>query len=68
MRWPLIRFARCGRSGGARAAARARVWALTGEHAPDHCIDVETPLIIDTDATLITSHSDKELAAPTFNR
>jgi len=52
----------------ARAAARARVWALAGEHAPDHGIDADRPLIIDTDATLITAHSDKEQAAPTFKR
>ncbi len=52
----------------ARAAARARVWALAGEHAPDHGIDADRPLVIDTDATLITAHSDKERAAPTFKR
>jgi Transposase DDE domain group 1 len=52
----------------ARAAARAQVWRLAGEHAPDHGIDAETPLIIDTDATLITAHSEKEQAAPTFKR
>jgi hypothetical protein len=52
----------------ARAAARARVWSLAGEHAPNHHIDAERPLIIDTDATLITAHSDKEHAAPTFKR
>jgi len=52
----------------ARAAARARVWALAGEHAPDHGIDADDPLLIDIDATLITAHSDKEHAAPTFKR
>jgi hypothetical protein len=52
----------------ARAAARARVWSLAGEHAPDHGIDADWPLVIDTDATLITAHSDKEQAAPTFKR
>lgn len=52
----------------ARAAARARVWALAGEHAPDRGIDADRPLIIDTDATLVTAHSDKEQAAPTFKR
>jgi hypothetical protein len=54
--------------GAARAAARARVWALAGAHAPDHGIDADRPLIIDTDATLITAHSDKEQATPTFKR
>jgi hypothetical protein len=52
----------------ARVTARARVWKLSGEHAPDHDVDVDHPLIIDTDATLITAHSDKEQAAPTFKR
>jgi Transposase DDE domain group 1 len=52
----------------ARAAARARVWSLAGEHAPDHGSDADRPLVIDTDATLITAHSDKEQAAPTFKR
>ena len=52
----------------ARAAARARVWRLAGEHAPDHGIDADRPLLIDTDATLVTAHSDKDQAAPTFKR
>jgi hypothetical protein len=52
----------------ARTAARAQAWRLGGEHAPDHGIDTATPLIIDVDATLITAHSDKEHAAPTFKR
>jgi hypothetical protein len=50
----------------ARAAARARVWALAGEHAPDQDVSAERPLIIDSDATLVTAHSEKEHAAPTF--
>lgn len=52
----------------ARAAARARAWQLAGEHAPDHGIDAGRPLVIDVDATLVTAHSDKEGAAPTFKR
>ena len=52
----------------ARATARAQVWSLAGEHAPDHAVDAATPLIVDIDATLVTSHSDKEQAAPTFKR
>jgi hypothetical protein len=52
----------------ARAAARARVWALAGEHAPDHDATADDPLIIDVDATLVTAHSDKQGAAPTFKR
>jgi hypothetical protein len=52
----------------ARAAARARVWALAGEHAPDHDATAADPLVVDLDATLVTSHSEKEHAAPTFKR
>jgi hypothetical protein len=52
----------------ARAVARARAWALAGEHAPDHHTDASRPLVIDVDATLVTSHSEKECAAPTFKR
>jgi hypothetical protein len=52
----------------ARAAARARVWTLAGDQAPDRGIDAEHPLIMDVDATLVGSHSEKELAKPTFKR
>jgi hypothetical protein len=52
----------------ARATARAQVWGLAGEHAPDHGVDAAMPLVIDIDATLVTSHSEKEQAAPTFKR
>jgi Transposase DDE domain group 1 len=52
----------------ARAAAREQAWRLAGEHAPDHGSDAKLPLIIDLDATLVTSHSEKENAAPTFKR
>jgi hypothetical protein len=52
----------------ARASARAAVWSAAGEHAPDHEASVDAPLIIDLDATLITAHSDKEQAAPTYKR
>jgi len=52
----------------ARAQARARVWRLAGQQAPDHGVTVDNPLIIDVDATLVTAHSEKENAAPTFKR
>jgi hypothetical protein len=52
----------------ARARARATAWKLAGDDAPDHGIDAEHPLIIDLDATLVTAHSEKERAAPTFKR
>jgi hypothetical protein len=52
----------------ARAAARSRAWSLAGEHAADHQTDANRPLVIDVDATLVTAHSEKEQAAPTFKR
>jgi hypothetical protein len=52
----------------ARAAARACAWRRAGEHAPDRDASADAPLPIDVDATLITAHSDKEHAAPTFKR
>jgi len=52
----------------ARAAARAMAWARAGDHAPDHGINTQHPLIIDLDATLLDAHSDKEHAAPTFKK
>jgi Transposase DDE domain group 1 len=52
----------------ARAAARKRAWTLAGEQAPDHGMDASAPLVIDVDATLVTAHSEKEAAAPTFKR
>lgn len=52
----------------ARAAARQRAWQLAGAHAPDHDASAERPLVIDLDLTLVTAHSDKEPAAPTFKK
>jgi Transposase DDE domain group 1 len=52
----------------ARAAARAAAWSLAGTHAPDRAADAGAPMVIDVDATLVTSHSEKEAAAPTFKR
>ena len=52
----------------ARATARARVWSAAGAGAPGHARDAARPLIIDIDATLVTAHSEKEKAAPTFKR
>ena len=52
----------------ARAQARAQAWRLAGEHAPDHAVSVQRPLIIDVDATLVTAHSDKQNAKPTFKK
>jgi hypothetical protein len=52
----------------ARAVVRDRVWKLAGTVAPDHQISAVHPLTVDLDATLITAHSEKESAAPTFKR
>ena len=52
----------------ARATARTRAWSLVEEHAPDHDLSAVEPLVIDLDATLVTSHSDKENARPTYKR
>lgn len=51
----------------ARAAARARVW-LAGAHAHNHDTSASQPLVIDLDATLVTAHSEKEQARPTYKR
>jgi hypothetical protein len=52
----------------AQATARAEAWRLAGEHAPDHDVNADRPVVIDVDATLVTAHSEKEAAAPTFKR
>ena len=44
------------------------MWRLAGEHTPTHGVSVREPLVIDVDATLVTSHSDKEQAKPTFKK
>jgi hypothetical protein len=53
---------------GARAAARSRAWSLAGSNAPDHGTDARRPLVVDLDATLVGSYSEKEQAAPTYKR
>jgi hypothetical protein len=52
----------------ARQVARTTAWRLAGRHAPDAGTSRDRPLVIDLDATLVTSHSEKESAAPTFKR
>ncbi len=46
----------------ARAAACGRVWQAAGSHAPN----AGGTITVDLDATLVTAHSDKEGATPTF--
>lgn len=48
----------------ARATARERVWARRRPLADE----IGSQVIIDLDATLVTAHSEKERAAPTFKR
>jgi hypothetical protein len=52
----------------ARAAARARAWRLAGHDAPNYQRTGKDPLLVDVDATLVTAHSEKELARPTYKR
>ena len=49
----------------ARAAARERAWALAGDAAPG----TDGGLVpVDIDATIVTAHSEKEQAAPTWKK
>ncbi|WP_026533336.1 IS1380 family transposase, partial [Arthrobacter sp. H41] len=45
---------------------RTRVWASAGDRSPAVKATALDPLIIDLDATLVTSHSDKEQAVGTY--
>ena len=49
----------------ARAAARDRAWALAGGRAPG---GEGSLVVVDIDATLVTAHSEKENAAPTWKK
>ena len=49
----------------ARAAARERAWALAGPAAPGAG---GGPVVLDVDATIVTSCSEKEHAAPTWKK
>ncbi|WP_344719497.1 IS1380 family transposase, partial [Brevibacterium daeguense] len=52
-----------------RAEARAVAWTAAGTDAPTASVSEADPLIIDIDATLITSHSEnKEESKPTYKR
>jgi len=52
----------------AAAKARTAAWSLAGEHAPSFTVTARRPLVVDLDATLITAHSEKEGAKPTFKK
>ncbi|WAH95563.1 IS1380 family transposase [Arthrobacter sp. MMS18-M83] len=45
---------------------RSRAWDAAGNFEPGGQATAADPLIVDLDATLVTSHSDKELAAGTY--
>lgn len=47
-------------------ALRARAWNAAGDRNPALAATAADPLIIDLDATLVTSHSDKENVAGTY--
>jgi hypothetical protein len=50
----------------ARAAARAHAWSLARERSPAHGATARAPLVVDLDATLVTSHSIRKTPpAPT---
>jgi hypothetical protein len=49
----------------ARAAARERAWALAGDAAPGAD---GSPVVVDIDATIVTAHTDKQQAAPTWKK
>jgi hypothetical protein len=51
--------------GQARAAARQRAWQLAGSQAPGAGGGL---IPVDIDATLVTAHSEKEQAAPTWKK
>jgi hypothetical protein len=52
----------------ARAEARARVWARRRPFAGRCGLREGGQVIVDIDATLVTAHSDKEHAEPTYKR
>ena len=39
-----------------------------GTTAPDHGADSDDPLIVDLDATVVTAHSAKQDASPSYKR
>jgi hypothetical protein len=42
-----------------RAQHGVAAWRLAGQHAPDHCVNGDRPLVIDFDGTLVTAHSQQ---------
>lgn len=52
----------------ATSVVRQRVWNFAGDQSPIHAVSADAPVVIDLDATLVTAHSDKQHAAPTYKR
>jgi hypothetical protein len=52
----------------ARQAVRETAWTLAGDHAPNAAASPDAPVVIDLDATLLTAHSEKEHARPTWKK
>ena len=65
--WPPMSTPRSPRS-GRRAQARAAVWARRRPLAGTPGTRAGGQVIVDLDATLVTAHSDKEGAEPTYKR
>jgi hypothetical protein len=60
--------AACAAIAAAHARARALAWRLAAGEAPAPAALPTGLLPVDIDATLVTAHSDKQQAAPTFKR
>ena len=61
--------ARLGRIDAARARVRRRVWSLLPHGVPPSRVadaDLGDVVVLDVDATIVVTHSEKESAAPTF--
>ncbi|MFB9164915.1 MULTISPECIES: IS1380 family transposase [Arthrobacter] len=52
----------------ARAVSRAHVWEKAGDASPLHGVSRKNPLVIDLDASLVNSHSEKDDARPTWKK
>jgi len=52
----------------ARAHSRANAWQAAGSGAPDAHCDEGGLVVVDLDASLLTAHSEKQSAAPTYKR
>ncbi|MGO4652259.1 IS1380 family transposase [Arthrobacter sp. 2RAF22] len=49
-------------------STRARAWTAAGDASPLHDASALNPVVIDVDATLLTAHSEKENARPTWKK